>query len=150
MFEEFAMIDKVVNHAESPNRAFSDALHPLLYKVMIGVAVWLVVAAWGFFTGSGHIRIMLAVVTWLVMFTVVLTVTLARIGRRHRARSDGEATANRTSFGDWARGDFGLWEGRTKASIAAIEIFLPLGAAATAMTLFAIVRAVVVGLGGAA
>jgi small-conductance mechanosensitive channel len=139
------MADKLVREGQSSSPSFSGALHPLVYKTMVGIALWLVVAAWGFLTGTGYILVMLGVLTWLVLFVVVLTLALARIGRRHRIRTGEEASANRTSFRDWARGELGLRGGRTKASTATIEIFVPLAAAAIAMTLFAVVRVVVVG-----
>jgi hypothetical protein len=124
---------------EDPNRLSSDTLHPLLHKAMVGVAAWVVLAAWGFFADRGYIFLSLSVVTWLVTVAVVLPSILARIGRH-----DPRRTRAHSPFRDWARGDFALWEGRMRSSVAATEIFVPLMAVAIGMTLFAIVRDIVV------
>lgn len=124
---------------EEPKRLSSDTLHPLVHKAMVGLAAWVVLAAWGFFADRGYIFLTLCVVTWLVIVAVVLPTTLARIGQRDPRR----ARAN-SRFRDWIHSDFALWEGRMKGSVAAIEIFIPLMAVVIGMTLFAIVRDVVV------
>jgi hypothetical protein len=110
----------------------------MIYRGMIGLALWLVVAAWGFFADRSYIGLSLSVVTWLILVAVVLSSTLARIGRRdpRRARSS-------LPFRDWARSELGLWEGRIKGSAAITEIFVPLVAAVVGMTLLAIVRDIV-------
>jgi hypothetical protein len=125
---------------EAPNRLSSDTLHPLVYKVMPGLALWVVLAAWGFFADRGYIFLALSVVTWLVTVGVVLPTALAWIGRRDPRRGRQSA-----SFRDWVHGDFALSEERIKGSLAATQIFLPLMAVAIGMTLFAIVRDIVVG-----
>jgi hypothetical protein len=125
---------------DKSNRLLSDALHPLVYKVMPALALWVVIAAWGFFADSGYIFLALCVVTWLVTVAVVLPTALAWINRRDPRRGRQSAPLR-----DWAHGDFALWGERIKGSIAATEIFLPLMAVAVGMTLFAIVRDVVVG-----
>jgi hypothetical protein len=124
---------------EGSNRLLSDTLHPMVSRAMVGIAVWVVLAAWGFFADRGYIFLALAVVTWLVTVAVLLTTILARIGRRDPRR--GQANSR---FRDWAHGDFGLWEARIRGSVAATEIFVPLMAVAIGMTLFAIVRDLVV------
>jgi hypothetical protein len=70
---------------------------------------------------------------------VVLPSVLARIGRR-----DSRWRRRNPSLRDWAHGDFALWEEHIRSSLAATQIFLPLIAVATAMTLFALVRDIVV------
>jgi hypothetical protein len=134
-----AMNSETPHQAEESNRISSDTLHPAVYRAMVGLAAWVVLAAWGFFADRGYIFLALSVVTWLVTVAVVLSAIIARIGRRDPRR--GQANL---PFRDWAHGNFGLWEGRIKGSVAATEIFVPLLAVAIAMTLFAIVRDVVV------
>jgi len=106
-----AMNNETDHQTEEPNRLPSDTLHPLVYKVMPGLALW-----------------------------VVLPTALAWIGRRDPRRGRQSA-----SFRDWVHGDFALSEERIKGSLAATQIFLPLMAVAIGMTLFAIVRDIVVG-----
>jgi len=129
------MDDENTGQPAKSDRQPPDAPHPLVYKGMIGLALWLVLAAWGFFTDQPRIVLSLAVVTWLVLVAVVLSSTLARIGRR-----DPRLARPTLSFREWARGEFELWEGRVKGSAAATEIFVPLVAAAVGMTLLAIVK----------
>jgi hypothetical protein len=124
---------------EGSDRLPSDTLHPIVYLGMVGVAAWVVVAAWGFFAYRGYIFLALAAVTWIVTVAVILSTTLALIARRDQRH--GQVNSR---FRDWAHGDFLLWEGRIKGSIAVTEIFVPLMAVAVGMTLFAIVRDVVV------
>jgi hypothetical protein len=124
---------------EGLNGPLSDTLHPTVFRAMVGIAAWVVLAAWGLFADRGRFFLVLAVVTWLVTVAVVLSTILARIGRRDRRRVQANSR-----FRDWADGDFGLWEGRIKGSVAATEIFIPLMAVAIGMTLFAIVRDFVV------
>jgi hypothetical protein len=135
-----AMNNETDHQTEEPNRLSSDTLHPLVYKVMPGLALWVVLAAWGFFADRGYIFLALSVVTWLVTVGVVLPTALAWIGRRDPRRGRQSA-----SFRDWVHGDFALSEERIKGSLAATQIFLPLMAVAIGMTLFAIVRDIVVG-----
>ena len=135
-----AMNNETDHQTEEPNRLPSDTLHPLVYKVMPGLALWVVLAAWGFFADRGYIFLALSVVTWLVTVGVVLPTALAWIGRRDPRRGRQSA-----SFRDWFHGDFALSEERIKGSLAATQIFLPLMAVAIGMTLFAIVRDIVVG-----
>lgn len=135
-----AMNSERHHHTEESNRLLSDTVHPLLYKVMPGLALWVVLAAWGFFADHGYIFLTLSVVTWLVTVAVVLPTVLARIGRR-----DPRQSSSNRPLRDWAQGDFALWGGRIKGSVAATQIFLPLMAVAIGMTLFAIVRDIVVG-----
>ncbi len=133
-----------INQPGTTGRWSSSDLHPLVYKGMIGFALWFIIAVWGLFSGSGYILLTLGVVTWLLLLTVVLMSTLARIGRRRRRRTDDEVLARRTSFRDWAYGDFGLWGGRIKGWSAAVEVFVPLAAVVIGITLFGIIKDLVV------
>jgi hypothetical protein len=133
------MSNETPNRPEESNRLLSDTLHPMVYGAMVGLAAWVVLAAWGFFADRGYIFLALAVVTLLVTVAVVLPAILAGIGwhdpRRGRANSP---------FRNWVHGDFALCERRIKCSVAVTEIFVPLLAVAIGMTLLAIVRDVVV------
>ncbi len=138
------MNEESVSRSTELNRLLSDGLHPLVYKAMVVLALWLVVSVWAFFTDHGYIGLSLSVVTWLVAVAVVLPSVLAAIGRKDPARRRRQQLPTPRSFHDWARGDFSLQEGQINGLVAAIEIFVPLMAVAIGMTLFAIVRDVVV------
>jgi len=124
-----------------PDRYPSLAPHPLIRRTILLLAAGFVVAAWGFSTGRGYIRLAVCVVTALVAVAVILSTVLTRIGRASR-RQEAEPTAA-TSFRDWASGQFGTCDGNIKASLAAIEILLPIAAAVVGLTAFAIIRDIV-------
>ena len=75
------------------------------------------------------------------MMTVTLSSVLAWISRRDRRRQTEPKTA--TPFLDWARGQLDSSDGNIKASVAAIEILLPIVAAVIGLTAFAIIRDIV-------
>jgi hypothetical protein len=116
-------------------RSSTGALHPFVYKAMIGFAAWFVLAAWAFYAGRGYIALLLAVMTWLIGVVVALPSIFARFRRR-----DDRQARVKSSLGSWARGDFELLTGRVKASAAMLEIFVPIAAVAIGLTLFAIVK----------
>jgi hypothetical protein len=138
------MKDETVSELAEPKGPSSDALHPRVYKAMVVLALWLVLSAWGFFTDRGYIVLALSVVTWLCAVAVVLPSVLAAIGRGDAARRTEQRAGLPLTFRDWARGDFACSGGRIRGSLAAIEIFVPLAAVAIGMTLFALVREIVV------
>lgn len=138
------MENVTINQPGTTGRWSSSDLHPLVYRGMIGLALWFIIAVWGLFSGSGYILLTLGVVTWLLLVTVVLISTLARIGRRRRRQTNDEVLARRTSFRDWAYGDFGLWGGRIEGWSAAIQVFIPLAAVVIGITLFGIIKDLVV------
>jgi hypothetical protein len=119
------------------------ASHPVVRKAILLFAAGFVLAAWGFSADRGYIRLALCVVTGLVAMAVMLSLVLARIWRhdwRHRAEP---MTA--TSFLEWARGQMRISDGNIRASVAVVEILLPITAAVIGMAVFAIVREVVAG-----
>jgi hypothetical protein len=118
-----------------PNAAASDRLHPGVYKAMGGLALWFVLAAWGFFAHSGYIGLVLTVVSGLVFVTFVIMITIWRIWRKHSDNADGEAGSMR----DWLSREFEIRRGQLSGAGAMIEILTPIAAAALGMTAFAIV-----------
>ena len=128
---------------EQPGRNSSAVPHSLVYRGIRLLAVGFVIAAWGFSADRGYIRLALCVVTGLVVIAVTLSSVLARISRRDwRREAEPKAT---TSFLDWARGQLGTSDGNIRASVAAIEILLPIAAAMVGLTAFAIIRDIVAG-----
>jgi hypothetical protein len=70
------------------------------------------------------------------LIAVSLPLILSRVGRAHNA-TDGDATKGDDKpvpFLDWARGDFDTWQGRLTGTQAAMQIVLPIAAAALGMT----------------
>jgi hypothetical protein len=97
--------------AARTKRPASDRVHPAVYWVIVGLAGWLVLSVWGFL-GSGYAGLALAVVTIFIVIAVTL----------------------------WLAHEFDVDAGRMKATVAAMEILLPIAAVAFGMTIFALVR----------
>jgi hypothetical protein len=119
-----------------PNPAASNQLHPVVYKAIIGLALWFVLAAWTFF-GTADTELVLAIVTILILVAIAIPFTLSQIGR-----NDGEPGAPQEkpeSFGDWASGEFDTAQDRLKAGNAAVEIVLPIAAVAIGITALGLV-----------
>jgi FtsH-binding integral membrane protein len=114
----------------------TDRLPPLIYVALVGLVLWMVLAAWGF-AAPGYADVALTVVTGFFVVVIAIPLVLWRV-----SRPDPELSRNSDKppgFGEWASGQFETWQGRVKGSNAAAEIILPIAAAAIGMTAFAIV-----------
>src|ERR1044071_10179363 len=121
--------------SSEPNRTSTDRLPPLIYVALVGFVAWMVLAAWGF-AGPGYADVALTVVTGFLALVVAIPFILWRVARANR---DGSAEERSPDFDDWSSGQFETWQDRVKGSNAAMEIILPIAAAAIGMTAFAIV-----------
>ena len=59
----------------------SDQLHPIIYKVLAGLAIWLVVSAWIFFSQGGYLGLDLGIVSALVFIIIAIPTVIYRAGR---------------------------------------------------------------------
>ena len=130
-----------MNHSEvrlpvPRDRAVYDGLHPVVWRAIVALALWLVVSAWVFFGGADYDGITLAVVTGLFVVAIGIPVLLWRTWQR---RADHSEDAPTPSFRDWRSGEFATWTGRHAASGAAIETLLPIAAVAFGMTAIGLV-----------
>ncbi len=118
-------------------------LHPFVPIVAVGFVLWFALAVWGFGL-NGQVDYLLAIVCGLLLMALAIPYALWRQWRR--TRRDGgslEQSLKRESFRDWTSENFETWQDRVKAKNAAIEIILPLGAAAIGMTAFVVVLHIV-------
>jgi hypothetical protein len=115
-------------------------LHPRVYLAAAGLALWLVLSAWGF-AGGGYADLSLAVVSCFVVTAVAVPAVLWRI-RCSKRPTCGEETPQR--FHDWASGQVDIRRGRLKGTTVAGQILLPIAAVAFGMTAFAVVFRVVI------
>ena len=125
----------------------SGAFHPLVYKLMAGLAGWFVLASWTF-AGGGATDLALTLVTFIFLVGIAIPSLIGRIRRAHRNErpDDDESTEGRdTVFANWAGDDVELWSGPVKGKFAAIETIVPIAAAAVSMTAFALVLHFTVG-----
>jgi hypothetical protein len=120
----------------SSNRTRSSSELPaVVYLALVGFVLWMVLAAWGF-AAPDYADVALTVVTGFFAIVIAIPFILWRVARANRDPS--EPTKRRIGFADWAAGDFETWQDRVKGANAAIEITLPIAAAAVGMTAFAI------------
>jgi hypothetical protein len=131
------MSREVIGH----NRAVSGDLHPLVYKAVVGLALWFVLSAWVFFGGWDYMGLLLAVVTGFFLIAMAIPVLLWLTWRRHR--EPGAAESGSGSFRHWTSGDFAIWQGRLTGSEAAVQVILPIAAVSIGLTLIGIVLVVV-------
>jgi len=115
---------------------FIHRLHPYLYKIMIGLAVWMLLAAWGF-VYSGYAGIAMGMITFFLIVSVGLVMALWRISRR--GRDTGLDKGRGRTLAAWLDGEVEIWGSRIHGTHAATQIILPLAAAAVGMTVLMIV-----------
>jgi hypothetical protein len=114
--------------------ASTDKLPPLIYVAMVGLVAWMALAAWGF-AGPGYADVALTVVTGFLVIVIAIPFILWRVSLAHNDQPD----ETKIGFRDWASGQFETWQERVKGTNAAVEIILPIAAAAVGMTAFAVV-----------
>ena len=124
----------MAEEARRHNRPISNHLHPLVYLAAVGLALWFVTAVWMVFSGYQDMELPLWVVSGFFLMAVAIPSAIWLTWWRH-ADERGKPPPLR----DWASRDFETAEGRRKAASAAIEMLLPIAAAAFGMNLLGIV-----------
>jgi len=120
--------------ARQPN--FITRLHPYIYKIMMGLVLWMLLAAWGF-VSSGYAGIALGMITFFLIVSVGLLAVLWRISRR--SSETGLDKGRIRTLSAWLDGEVDIWGSRIHGTHAATQIILPLAAAAVGMTVLMIV-----------
>jgi hypothetical protein len=125
------------------NRPVFDQLHPRIYGAAVGLIAWFALMAWVLFDRASDVSLSLIFVTVLFVVAIGLPWTLSLIWRKFQMPHEGHPKP--TSFHDWTDGDLAVWGARLRASDAAIDVLLPLGAVSLGLTaigvVFLIVRA---------
>ncbi len=127
------------NNSKYATRPVMSWLHPRVYAVLIGLALWFVLWIWSF-AGAGVIDYLLVIISGFMLVVVALTLILSRVGHKDRAMDADKAQADDKpgAFHDWAASDFDTYQGRLSGFEAAMLILLPIAAAAFGMTAFGI------------
>jgi hypothetical protein len=134
------------NQAENGKREAHPAtstLHPRVYALLIGLAVWFALSVWSF-AGAGVTDYLLFVVSGFVFIVVALLTILSRVGRSSSSRPTGDhdppslGDHDPPSFRRWTSWDFDTWQGRLSGMQAVLQILLPIAVAAFGMTAFGI------------
>jgi hypothetical protein len=111
-------------------RPVNSRLHPRVYAILVGLALWFVLSAW-IFAGSGVIDYLLFIVSGFIMIAVALPGILSAIRRSEHSTTD---SAHPPSFRRWARSGFETWQGRLSGAEAMLQILLPIAAVAFGLT----------------
>jgi hypothetical protein len=130
---EGAMDQIRIDPSENSGHRVTRRLHPRVYTLMIGLALWLVLSVW-LFAGTGVADYLLVIVSGFIVVAVALPLILSRVTRIDDATDDDEPQ----SYHDWSVADFDTWQGRLSGAQAATQILLPIAAVAIGMTVFGI------------
>jgi hypothetical protein len=126
--------------SKSATRPVTTWLHPRVYTAVIGLVLWFVLWVWSF-ACVGVTDYLLFIVSGFIFIAVALPLILSRVGRVHDATNGTAANGDDKppSFRDWTRWDFDTWQGRLPGTQAALQILLPIAAAAFGMMALGIV-----------
>ena len=113
----------------------SDELHPLVYRSIVGLTIWLVLSAWALFSRGDYAGLILSVIT--LFFLVLVGIPLI-LWVTWRHNSD-PASRRVEPFVEWASHAFETWTGRVSGLEASMQILLPIAAVAIGMTIFGLV-----------
>jgi hypothetical protein len=130
---EGAMDQIHINQTKDSGHRVARRLHPRVYALMIGLALWLVLSVW-LFAGNGLADYLLVIVSGFIGIAVALPLILSRVTRIDDATDDDEPQ----SYHDWSVADFDTCQGRLSGAQAATQILLPIAAVAIGMTVFGI------------
>jgi hypothetical protein len=119
-----------------PSDSSTDRLPSAVYAALVGFVAWMALAAWGF-AGRDYAEVSLTVVTGFLLMAIAIPFILSRVW--HANRDPAAPPEQKIGFSEWSAGRFETWQDRVRGRDAAIEIALPIAAAAVGMTAFAIV-----------
>ncbi len=129
-------------HPARHKQSIRDGLHPLVYRSIIALTVWLVLSVWIFFNRGAYTGLTLAMITLFFLIVVSIPVLIWK-SWQHNAPPE-ETREPVESFDAWASQSFATWTGALSGREAAMQILLPIAAVAVGMTIFGLVFDVVV------
>jgi hypothetical protein len=103
-------------------------LHPAVYRLLVGSAVWVFLAIWVSFSHSAYTALQLGVVAVFLAVFIGVPVTLARLAKRPRP-------AGTASFAEWRAGDLETHTGPVAAGEAAVMVMIAPAACAAGLTI---------------
>lgn len=124
-------------HPDRRNAPVHDELHPLIYRAMIGLTLWLVVSIWALFDRGSYIGLTLGVITLFFLIAVGIPVLLWLTWQHNTAPE--ERNRLNEPLRDWLSHSFKTWTGVTTGKDAAAQVLLPIAAVAFGMTIFGLV-----------
>jgi Mn2+/Fe2+ NRAMP family transporter len=127
----------MTDHPHRHNRPTHDELHPLVYKMMVALTIWLLLSVWVLFGGAPYSGLTFAMVTLFFVVFIAVPVLLWLAWRRNADPHDTRIRGG--AFRDWTTHKFITWTGRLSGREAAVQILLPLAAVSIGMTIFGLV-----------
>jgi hypothetical protein len=118
-------------------RTPQEKLHPVVYRLIVGLAVWIVLSIWLLFDRGSYVGLNLAVITVFFFIAVGIPIIIAFTWRRNSGDHMGGKRAMR--FHDWLACEFTTRTGPLSGTEAAIQILLPIAAVSIGMTIFGLV-----------
>jgi hypothetical protein len=124
-------------HPAQYNRPVHDGLHPLVYRSMIGLTIWLVLSVWAFFNRGAYIGLTLAMITLFFVILLAIPVVIWKTWQHNAPPEETREPAE--SFDAWASQRFATSTGALSGREAAMQILLPIAAVSIGMTIFGLV-----------
>lgn len=124
------------------NQPTNDELHPLVYRSMIGLTLWLVLSVWALFSRGTYEGLTVSIITLFFVVLVGIPVVLWLTWRRNT--DPNEQHGDQAPFSEWRAHPFVTWTGGISGREAAVQILLPIAAVAFGMTIFGITFLLVV------
>jgi len=125
------------SHLTPQNQAPQEKLHPIVYRLMVGLAAWIVLSIWLLFDRGSYVGLILAVITTFFLIAVGIPLIIAFTWRHN---SDArERSEHAIRFHEWLACEFTTCTGTLNARAAAIQILLPIAAVSIGMTIFGLV-----------
>jgi Na+-translocating ferredoxin:NAD+ oxidoreductase RnfD subunit len=87
------------NKFDQDNSQVSDQLHPFVYAALAGLALWLVMSAWIFFSQGGYLELDLGIVSALVFMIIAIPTVLHFVRRRFQVADRASSVAPRFARG---------------------------------------------------
>lgn len=114
-----------------------DALHPLVYRTIIALAIWLVLSIWVFFGSGAYAGLTSAMIT--VFFAVVVGIQLLIWKSWQHNAPPIETRPDDEPFDAWKEEGFATRTGNLTGRAAAIQILTPIAAVSIGMFVFGLV-----------
>jgi hypothetical protein len=122
---------------DGARRPVTNRAHPRIYTIVAVSCAWFVLMVWNFATG-GLVDYLLVIVSGFIFVAIALTMILFSVsGKKNADTTPGNASD--PSLREWAGWNYETRTGRILGAQAAVQILLPIVAAAVGMTLIGII-----------
>ena len=126
-----------IRHNHPADQRVEDELHPVVYRSIIALTIWLVLSVWAFFNRGAYVGLTLTMISIFFLIVVAIPVVLWMTWQHNAAPDETGSLAE--SFREWASHDFATWTGGLSGRQAVMQILLPIAAVAIGMTIFGLV-----------